>query len=55
MTTAATFIIGFFIGGMAAAFIGFLMLTVYFHKKGTDDHKEIYANNQENTNEADTS
>ena len=55
MTTAATFIIGFFIGGMAATFIVFLMLTVYFYKQGDDARKEIYANDEENTDEAYTS
>ena len=55
MNTVTPFIIGFFIGGMAATFICFFALTVYFYKLGDDAQKEIYGNDQENTNEADTS
>lgn len=54
MTTAVTFIIGFFLGGMAVGFICFCGLTVHFYKKGLDAQEEIYGNDEENNNEAET-
>ena len=55
MTTALTFVLGFFVGAMAVGFICFCGLTVYFYNINNEARKEIYANDEENTNEADTS
>ena len=54
MTTAVTFILGFFLGAVAAAIICFCALTAYFYKLGDDAQKQIYGNDKESNSETET-
>ncbi len=49
-----SFLIGFFLGGMAAGVLFFLALTVYYWRLAREAQEEIYGNDKENNNETET-